>query len=114
MGWYIVGAIVVLMVSALLAASFADVAREKGHDESRYFWLCFLFGIPGYLLVIALPDIYVRSALSKPKAKTVPTNTASPKCMPNRKMPEGETSCWACGHVQPKNNGTCSNCGEAL
>lgn len=39
-----------------LAQCFTDVAGAKGFREKRYFWVCFLFPIAGYLLVIALPD----------------------------------------------------------
>lgn len=35
---------------------FYEVANEKGYNDKKYLWICFLFSIVGYLLVIALPD----------------------------------------------------------
>ena len=47
-----------------IAKQFAETATEKGHGyaEGKYFWLCFLTGIVGYLLVVALPDRGGKSA----------------------------------------------------
>lgn len=45
-----------IAVSVFLAACFYEIACEKGFEERRYFWIPFLFGLVGYLLVIALPD----------------------------------------------------------
>lgn len=52
----IFGAIFVILVDWLFAKLFARVAIMKGHGGREYFWLCFIFGIMGYLLVIALPN----------------------------------------------------------
>lgn len=46
-----------LFVGAYVASAFQEVAEEKGFKNSRkYFWLTFLLGIVGMLLVVALPD----------------------------------------------------------
>ena len=68
---YILGFIIAIVVDVIIARAFADVAEDKGHTESKYFWMCVLFGIPGYLLVIALPD------RRRPVAHTAPAQTAS-------------------------------------
>lgn len=39
-----------------LAELFYRAAKMKGHPERKYFWLSFLLGWVGWLLVIALPD----------------------------------------------------------
>lgn len=46
-----------LTVNYFIANKFADIAASKGHSKRKYFWICFLFGIIGYLWVIALPNI---------------------------------------------------------
>ncbi len=46
--------VAVIAVNILIAKKFNAIAREKGHDD--YFWWCFLFGIIGWLMVVALPD----------------------------------------------------------
>ena len=45
-----------IVISIYLAEQFYEVVQEKGYDDRKYFWICFWFGIPGYLLVIALPS----------------------------------------------------------
>lgn len=84
MGWYILGVIIALVISAIIAACFADVAREKGFEESHYFWLCFIFGIAGYLLVVALPDRKIRTAPFKPEMKTASANQFLRSRCPNK------------------------------
>ncbi|MBQ8556340.1 MAG: hypothetical protein IJ438_10790 [Clostridia bacterium] len=48
--------VIIVIVFKYLAECFYDVAKIKGHSDRKYFWICFIFGIFGYLLVIALPD----------------------------------------------------------
>lgn len=47
---------VVLAIQFFIATEFYKVAKEKGYDSKKYLWIPFLFGIVGYLLVIALPN----------------------------------------------------------
>lgn len=42
-----------LVLDYLIAKKFESIANLKGH--SGYFVWCFIFGIIGYLMVIALP-----------------------------------------------------------
>ena len=53
---YVLSVIIGIVVSVLLAFQFSSAAEQKGYGESRYFWLCLLLGLPGWLLVCALPD----------------------------------------------------------
>ncbi len=57
---YIFLSIIVLAVGIWIAwyvaKQFREAAKMKGYDQTKYFWLCFLLGAVGYLLVIALPD----------------------------------------------------------
>jgi len=46
---------IVLLVDYFIAAEFYKVALMKGYEQKKYLWICFFFGIVGYLLVIALP-----------------------------------------------------------
>jgi len=39
-----------------VAREFYKAASAKGWNQIKYFWLSFLLGPSGYLLVIALPD----------------------------------------------------------
>lgn len=47
---------IIIWVLWYIAKCFSEAANAKGHYSKKYFWLCFLLGFVGYLLVIALPD----------------------------------------------------------
>ena len=47
--------VIVLIIQFVLAGEFYSIANDKGYDNQKYLWYCFLFGIAGYLMVIALP-----------------------------------------------------------
>ena len=44
-----------LLIHWAIAHTFCEIARMKGHSERKYYWWCFS-GLPGWLMVIALPD----------------------------------------------------------
>ena len=47
---------VCLVVSYFVAKEFYKAAVARGWPQKKYFWICFLLPVIGYLLVIALPD----------------------------------------------------------
>ena len=61
----ICGMVVILSLNAVIACEFLEVANNKGYYSIKYFWYCFLFGIVGWLLVIALPDMSNRVMMNK-------------------------------------------------
>lgn len=48
--------VLVIWLNWIIANEFFNVAKSKGYNENKYLWYCFLFGLVGYLLVIALKD----------------------------------------------------------
>lgn len=52
----VLGAILVIFVWVYIAKQFEEIAEEKGFSGKRYFWIPFLFGIIGWIMVAALPD----------------------------------------------------------
>ena len=52
----IVAIVIAICINVFLANCFYQIACEKGFEEWKYFWIPFIFGLVGYLLVIALPD----------------------------------------------------------
>ena len=52
----IIGCLLFIFVDYLIAKEFNNAAQEKGYYAKKYFWICFLLGAVGYLLVIALPN----------------------------------------------------------
>lgn len=55
-GAILCGVAFVLWIAMMLASEFYAVAKEKGYSDICYFWYAFLFGVVGYLLIIALPN----------------------------------------------------------
>ncbi len=53
------GALIALMIWLWYKISyeFYSIAVQKGHDQKKYFWWTFFFGIVGMLMVIALPTV---------------------------------------------------------
>ena len=45
-----------LVVQVVCAIEMAVIAKMKGHDDGKYFLLPLLCGIPGFLVVLSLPD----------------------------------------------------------
>lgn len=48
--------IFLLIIRFFAGREFYKAATAKGWNQRKFFWFPFLLGIPGYLLVIALPD----------------------------------------------------------
>lgn len=80
-------------VASYLANCFYDIACEKGFVERRYFWIPFLLGIVGYIMVAALPD----RRKEKPEQPTV-----KPLVVPHPAQKNvGKWACPYCGNVLP-------------
>lgn len=68
--------IIYLMINAVIASKFEDVAYLKGYGpEMHCFAMCFWLGILGCLYVIALPD---RGARDIQNNTTITTNNSNP------------------------------------
>lgn len=50
------GLILVLCIDFIIAYDFYEVAVEKGFTDTKYFWYCFITGVIGFTLVVALPN----------------------------------------------------------
>jgi len=109
-----------LVIDWLISEEFYTVAYNKGFGERRYFWYCFLFGIVGYLLVIALPTLD-----DEEKSKRIGgVNTSFINSGYSYSESNGQISghkttaaqgCWKCkkcGRDVPNYAGTCA-CGQS-
>ena len=50
-------------IRAIIAIHMNKVAKMKGHEKCHAFALCFFLGIPGYIYVVARPDMVQRQQL---------------------------------------------------
>ena len=65
-GW--IALIVGFVIQLVFAVKYGQCAEDKGHDRTVYFWICLIFGIVGYCLVAALPDLCIRNMLERQRA----------------------------------------------
>ena len=93
----LITALVALVISGVVAEEFYIAACCKGHEERKYFWYCFLLGIIGYLLVVALPDI---------------SSNSTGICSGNAESDKGFWRCKNCGRQNLNHIGTCA-CGQS-
>ena len=61
----IIGGVVGITIDICFAVQFSNVAKSKGYENSKYFVLCLLFGVPGWILVASLPDQTIKAELNK-------------------------------------------------
>ena len=91
------------MIARYIANCFYEIACMKGFRDKRYFWLPFLLGIIGYLLVVALPD--------RNKETATPAKPAPPLFRPQETQKSvGKWACPDCGNVLSGDKKQCA-CG---
>lgn len=52
-----------ILIRYFVAKWFFEAAIDKGYQDKKYFWICFLFGFTGQLLVVALPNKRLKAAI---------------------------------------------------
>ena len=116
---YIIIWIAVLAIQYFIAKQFESVAADKGYHGSRFFHLSFWLGLPGWILVAALPD---RGNNNEIVSQATPAPIAEPQekevftwhsVDATTAIAVGETNikCTNCHRVQFKGNKICSQCG---
>lgn len=59
----VAGTLAAILSNFILSGILADIAKEKGYDWDKAFWLCFFLTVVGYLNVAARPDLKARADL---------------------------------------------------
>ena len=124
---YIFSGIAAIAISIIVALEFGKIAEAKGHSKVKYFWFSFLFGLIGYLMVVALPDrgnqpdtIVVNAAPAAQPAKAAPAEKAVKQEAPEPKekidqakveIIDGRIVCPNCGVKQNGSRNVCYECG---
>lgn len=57
---YVIIAIIYFAVFIFIASLMSSIAKNKGYEDAKPFWLTLFLGIIGILYVIALPDLKER------------------------------------------------------
>ena len=97
---YILILVVILVINAVVADKFSEIAEMKGHEGKPYFWFTFFLGFIGMLMVVALPNITgPKAAESQVPQQYNPAPAPRPASQPafyNQPKPVGGWTC-TCG-----------------
>ena len=108
--WIIIAAAVAVAINLILSFQFAGIAEDKGYSRGKYFWLCLLFGVVGYVLVAALPDEALLYRISRLESSVGILQEDSGKG-----TVKVDTTEWVCRNCQTTNSmkfGQCRKCGK--
>ena len=83
-GGYIFFGLIALVCHIALCYFCGSLAEEKGHSSSSYCLLCIFFGVIGFCIVAALPDLKMRETLSgiEYKLRQLQSQSAQPPVEP--------------------------------
>lgn len=128
---FFVAALIVLVIDIAFAVYAGGIAEEKGYSKGNWIAVCLFFGVIGYILVAALPDLKMRTLLEKTNAmlKSKPweaqkalestEEAVQPKRIPVRSTKTAwnakqgdEWKCPKCGTMNQRNALFCKDCGE--
>lgn len=125
-------AVIVLVLMIVFAVYAGSLAEEKGYSKGNWIAICLFFGVIGYIMVAALPDLKLRALMEKTNAalkskpweanktlesaeqavqpKEVPAWKPSVKTAWNAKNGD-EWKCPRCGTLNQRNALHCKDCG---
>ena len=64
--WGTIIIIVLIIANACIATEMESIAQSKGCEDPRnYFWLSLVFGLPGWIMVAALPNRNIERQLEQ-------------------------------------------------
>jgi len=62
-------ALVAIAINVAFAMYAGGIAEQKGYSKGNWIAVCIIFGIFGYILIAALPDLELRAALENIEKK---------------------------------------------
>lgn len=67
--FYFILALVALLIAIAFALYAGGIAEDKGYSKGAWIAICLIFGVIGYILVAALPDLAMRATLKNIEEK---------------------------------------------
>lgn len=124
-------ALVAIAINVAFAMYAGGIAEQKGYKKENWIAVCIIFGIIGYILIAALPDLELRAALENIEKKLakdknddyLPRNSSSSNSNSTMKSLSEMTplaplsdsmdywTCKHCGLENPKEARYCQHCG---
>lgn len=136
---YFLIALVAIAINVAFAMYAGGIAEQKGYKKENWIAVCIIFGIIGYILIAALPDLELRAALeniekklAKDKNDNYLPRSSSSSSSSNRNSSNSNSTmkslsemkplaplsdsmdywtCKSCGLENPKEARYCQHCG---
>lgn len=132
---YFLIALVAIAINVAFAMYADGITEQKGYSKGNWIAVCIIFGIIGYILIAALPDLELRAALEnieKKLAKDKNDNYLPRSSSSNRNSSNSNSTmkslsemkplaplsdsmdywtCKSCGLENPKEARYCQHCG---
>lgn len=128
---YFMIVLVAIAINVAFAMYAGGIAEQKGYSKGNWIAVCIIFGIIGYILIAALPDLELRAALENIEKKLakdknddyLPRNSSSSNSNSTMKSLSEMTTlaplsdsmdywtCKSCGLENPKEARYCQHCG---
>ena len=122
---YFLIALVAIAINVAFAMYAGGIAEQKGYSKGNWIAVCIIFGIVGYTLIAALPDLELRATLENIEKKLakdkndnyLPRNSSNSNSNSTMKSLSEMTpladywTCKYCGLDNPKEARYCQDCG---
>lgn len=125
--WVFLVAVVVIIIDVAFALYAGNIAEQKGYSRGNWIAICLIFGVIGYILIAALPDLELRATLKNIEGKLAKdendnclprSNSSSTMRVLSEMRPLAPLSdsmdywtCKYCGLDNPKEARYCQHCG---
>ena len=124
---YFLIALVAIAINVAFAMYAGGIAEQKGYSKGNWIAVCIIFGIIGYILIAALPDLELRATLENiekklakdknddylPRSSSNSTIKSLSKMTPLAPLSDSMDywTCKYCGLDNPKEARYCQHCG---
>ena len=123
---YFLIALVAIAINVAFAMYAGGIAEQKGYSKGNWIAVCIIFGIIGYILIAALPDLELRAALENiekklakdkndnylPRSSSSSNSNCTIKSLSEMTPLADYWTCKYCGLENPKEARYCQHCGE--
>lgn len=125
---YFLIALVAIAINVAFAMYAGGIAEQKGYSKGNWIAVCIIFGIIGYILIAALPDLELRATLENiekklakdkndnclPRSNSNSTMRVLSEMRPLVPLSDSEDywTCKYCGLENTKETRRCKRCGE--
>lgn len=122
---YFLIVLVAIAIDIAFAMYAGGIAEQKGYSKGNWIAVCIIFGIFGYILIAALPDLELRAALENiekklakdkndnylPRSSSSSNSNCTIKSLSEMTPLADYWTCKYCGLENPKEARYCQHCG---